>query len=75
MKPARAQQIACNASAILDPIEQTVTVGSSSLSYDLTTDQYIYVWKTDKVWARTCRKLIVRLNDGTDHLAYFNFTK
>ena len=69
------QQIACSASATLDPIEQTVTAGSSSLAYEAMTDQYVYVWKTDKAWAGTCRKLIVRLNDGTDHLAYFSFMK
>ena len=70
-----AQKIPCNASSSLDPIEQTTTAGSSSLSYDATTDQYVYVWKTDKGWVNSCRKLIVQLNDGTAHTAYFNFTK
>ena len=68
------QQVICDLSA-MDGIEQTVTAGSSSLSYDATTDQYIYAWKTNKDWAGTCRKLIVRLTDSTDHVAYFNFTK
>jgi len=71
----KSERITCNASASLDGIEETVTAGSSSLSYDATTDQYTYVWKTDKAWASTCRKLTVRLNDGTDHIAYFNFKK
>jgi Tol biopolymer transport system component len=71
----KSQQIACDASATFDGIEQTVTAGSSSLSYDATTDKYTYVWKTDKLWANTCRKLTVRLNDSTDHVAYFMFTK
>jgi hypothetical protein len=39
------------------------------------TDQYIYTWKTDKSWAKTCRQLTVRLRDGTDHIALFSFTK
>jgi len=69
------QQITCNASSTQDVIEQTVTAGSSSLSYDATTDQYVYVWKTNKGWANTCRQLIVQLNDGTPHVAYFTFTK
>ncbi len=51
-----------------------MTAGSSSLSYDATTDQYTYVWKTNKAWARSCRQLILRLSDGTDHIASFSFT-
>jgi hypothetical protein len=31
------------------------------------------VWKTDKGWAGTCRQLIIRLSDGTTHLANFKF--
>ena len=34
--------------------------------------QDIYVWKTDKAWAGTCRQLDVKLNDGTTHSAKFN---
>jgi len=54
-------------------IEETVTAGESSLSYDATADQYIYVWKTDKLWAGLCCQLVVRLNDGTSHEANFKF--
>jgi hypothetical protein len=58
-----------------DVIEETVTAGGSSLSYDLVTAQYTYVWKTNKAWAGTCRQLVVGLNDGTTHTAWFNFVK
>jgi hypothetical protein len=54
-------------------IEGTVTAGGSTLNYDDGDDQYIYVWKTEKDWANTCRKLVVLLNDGTSHEAYFKF--
>ena len=57
----------------VDYIEDTVNAGNSILSYDIGTDQYIYVWKTHKNWANTCRKLVVLLNDGTYHEAYFTF--
>jgi len=40
----------------VDVVDQTVTAGSSSLSYDPTTDQYVYVWKMDKSWTG-CRQL------------------
>jgi len=67
------QKINCDTSVPLDIIEETVTAGSSSLSYDPIADQYVYVWKTDRAWAGTCRQLIVRLNDGADHVANFKF--
>jgi hypothetical protein len=67
------QQIACNDGAPISTVEETVASGGSSLSYDATTDQYIYVWKTAKAWKGTCRQLIVKLNDGSSHLANFRF--
>jgi len=67
------QKINCDTSVPLDIIEETVTAGSSSLSYDPIADRYVYVWKTDRAWAGTCRQLIVRLDDGTDHIANFKF--
>ncbi len=62
-------------SSIEDAIEQTVTAGASSLSYDATTDQYTYVWKTDNSWANTCRTFVLKLNDGSYHRADFKFKK
>lgn len=56
-----------------DPIEETVTSGSSSLQYDPVTQQYTYVWKTQKAWATKCYQLVLRLNDGSDHVANFKF--
>lgn len=69
----KSQQIACDSTAPVDGIEETVTAGSSSLSYDASTDTYTYVWKTEKPWANTCRQLVVKLNDGTFHRANFKF--
>src|SRR6266545_734731 len=40
------QQIACGDGAPESEIEQTVTAGGSSLSYDAESDTYTYVWKT-----------------------------
>ena len=66
---------ACSSTAPTDAIDQTVTAGASSLSYDPATDQYSYIWKTDKAWAGTCRALVVKLADGATHTADFEFTK
>ena len=69
----RSEQIVCDSTALVDGIEQTVTAGSSSLSYNPNTDQYNYVWKTEKAWANTCRQLVVKLNDNSVHRANFKF--
>src|ERR1041384_718273 len=65
--------IVCDSSSPPAVLEDTVPAGASSLSYDPVTDQYIYVWKTDSLWAGTCRQLVVQLNDGSIHRANFMF--
>jgi hypothetical protein len=67
--------VACGGSGGLDDIEQTVTAGGSSLSYDVTSGQYNYVWKTDKASAGTCRELDVVFNDGSIQRATFQLKK
>jgi len=69
------QQIVCDSTDPQDSIEVTVSAGNSSLSYDPSTDQYTYIWKTSKAWANTCRQLILLLSDGTQHMANFHFTR
>ena len=66
-------QIACNSSDPAVTLQNTVTAGGSSLSYDASSDQYSYVWKTDPAWAGTCRQLVVQLSDGSSHRANFKF--
>ncbi len=65
--------INCGTAGTPVDLTDTVTAGGSSLSYDASTDQYIYVWKTESSWAGTCRQLVVTLNDGTTHTANFKF--
>ena len=71
----KSQVVPCDSTAPVDGVDVTVNTGGSSLSYDAGSDQYNYVWKTDKAWANTCRQLVVRLKDGTYHRANFKFTK
>jgi hypothetical protein len=64
----------CGTTAAEDVIEVTVTAGGSSLSYDATSNQYIYVWKTEKAWSG-CRTLTVKFADGTVKQADIHFVK
>ncbi len=66
-------EVACNSSDPAVILENTVNAGGSSLSYDASSDQYVYVWKTDSSWAGTCRQLVVQLSDGSIHRADFRF--
>ena len=63
--------VACDTSIPTDAIEETVNAGGSSLTFD--SGQYVYVWKTEKSWAGTCRQLVVTLADNTVHTALFQF--
>ena len=67
--------VACDSTSPVSGIDETVTAGSSSLTYDAATGQYVYVWKTNKAWVGTCRQLIIKLSDGTYHRANFSFVK
>jgi Tol biopolymer transport system component len=72
------RQVPTEFGATTDAIEETANAGSSGLGYDPLTDQYTYVWKTDKSWGANGgqhRELILKLADGTEHTALFRFTK
>lgn len=70
----RSVAIGCTAT-LIDPIEETMTAGNSSLTYDTGTQRYHYVWKTEKGWAGTCRQLQLKFIDGSTMTANFNFKK
>ena len=65
--------INCDGTAPQDDVTETVNAGGSSLNYSATSDQYNYVWKTEGSWKNTCRQLVLKLNDGTEHRANFKF--
>jgi probable HAF family extracellular repeat protein len=66
------RKIECSSSASpLDDPEQTLSAGTSGLSYDAATERYTYAWKTKKAWASSCRQLQMKLDDGTVHTANF----
>jgi uncharacterized repeat protein (TIGR02059 family) len=66
------QMVTCDTSTPIDGIEQTVTAGGSSLTYDAASDTYTYIWKTQKEWTG-CRKLTLTFVDGSAQEAIFQF--
>jgi len=65
--------ITCEPNDAPTEIQQIVTADNSNLSYDAKSDQYQYLWKTESTWAGTCRQLVIKLNDGSEHRASFRF--
>jgi hypothetical protein len=65
----------CNTGESTEPVDETLAVSNSGLKYDADADEYTYTWKTNKKWAGTCRQLIIRLKDGTEHPLNFHFSK
>jgi hypothetical protein len=69
------QAVICSSNAPVDDLEQTVTAGSSSLSYSTGSDTYTYVWKSIKSWSGTCRRLTLDFADGSTATAVFDFRR
>ena len=65
------EEIACDNRQVMEL--SLLNLPLSALTYDLIEDQYSYGFATSKEWARTCRRLNVRLNDGTVHTVDFAF--
>jgi Tol biopolymer transport system component len=66
------RQVDCTTGASLGVATPTSSTGGG-LSYDATSGQYLYGWKTDKAWSGTCRAFDLALNDGSHHIAQFKF--
>ena len=65
--------VACANGAPVGALEAAVSAAGSALSYDVSTDEYTWVWKTSAEWAGTCREFVLGLDDGTEHTMTFLF--
>lgn len=65
--------IVCESGQPLGPHEPVTSAGLSGIAYDRGNGQYLFVWKTDRAWAGTCRQLVVTSGDGAVHSARFAF--
>ena len=63
----------CDAAAPEVEVEATDAAGSTTIHYDAAANQFVYNWKTNAAWAGSCRALQLTLDDGTAHLAVFEF--
>jgi hypothetical protein len=46
-----------------------------AFEYNRHADRYVMLWKTEREWAGDCREFVLRLDDGSVHVAQFQFTK
>jgi predicted extracellular nuclease len=71
----RSIQYTCGIAAGSRPTDATTPTTNSVLSYDAGSATYTYSWKTDKSWTNTCRRLVLKLADGTYHFVDVFFRK
>jgi len=64
-------EVPCAADAPVDLVEET-TDSTAGLRYS-GDGWWSYTWSTAKAWAGTCRRMTLRLDDGTRHSALFDF--
>jgi predicted extracellular nuclease len=58
-----------------EPVEETEPSSNSGLTYDPATDQYTYVWKTERNWSDKCGTFTIVFDDGSIHHILFRFTR
>jgi hypothetical protein len=66
---------ACDPGAIRHQVSEVVNAKSNGLSFDSATQQYTYMWKTERSWVGSCRELVLRLGDGQERVVQFQFTR
>jgi len=69
----KSRDMACDPTASLDGVEETVSGSANLLTYSPGTRTYQFNWKTDRSWAGTCREFVIRFREGTVARATFAF--
>ena len=49
------------------PLDAATPTTDTGFTYNAASGTYTYNWKTDKSWANTCRRFVLKLTDGTFH--------
>jgi hypothetical protein len=69
----RSHPIDCRTLLAVGPSEMTRAAGMGYLTYHPAADRYTYIWQTEQAWLGTCRAFVLRLTDGSEHVAHFRF--
>jgi hypothetical protein len=72
---ASSRRIDCATKAPLGPFSPAETPPWTGLSYQAHTDRYLFPWRTTTAYRGTCRELVLTLDDGSEHAAWFQFVK
>jgi hypothetical protein len=54
-------------------VDETESANHLGLRQDGAKSKFKYIWKTDRSWTGTCRKLVLTLADGSSYEALFRF--
>ena len=68
----RSGSYTCGDTPLLDATEPMIGDG---LAFSMDSGLYSYGWKTNKLWANTCRTFVLKLADGTYHYVDVFFDK
>jgi hypothetical protein len=71
----KSQQIACNSPAEVPGDATADSARPQRLKYRPRRDRYVFLWKTKRAWAGTCRQFVLGLDDGSGHRANFHFRR
>lgn len=63
--------LGCTSGTVSTVEDVATSPGTSLFAYDPLTSLYQFNWKTNRSWAGTCRRLLLKLDDGTVHEANF----
>jgi hypothetical protein len=66
-------EISCQAVRSENLVDETESANHGGLRQDGAKFKFKYIWKTDRSWAGTCRKLVLTLVDGSSYEALFRF--
>jgi predicted extracellular nuclease/methionine-rich copper-binding protein CopC len=59
----------------IDADTPTKLTPTGGFTFDAATGIYTYNWKTEKSWANTCRRFVLKLTDGSLHYLDVQFTR
>jgi len=69
----KSQQIPCASNAEVVGMDTTNSFAGLGLIFIPVINQYVYLWKTERAWAGTCRQFVIKFPNGSFRRANFKF--